>query len=93
MRELTTHVANTKIGKKVKVELIRIGKNKTLTVKLGRLEGNEESFLKGQIDDETKKILGLGFGELTPELRRKENIPSNIAVSYTHLTLPTTLCV
>ena len=25
-----------------------------------------------------KKILGLGFGELTPELRRKENIPSNI---------------
>ena len=78
MRELTTHVANTKIGKKVKVELIRLGKNKTLTVKLGRLEGNEESFLKGQIDDETKKILGLSFGELTPELRRKENIPSNI---------------
>ena len=78
MRELTTNVANTDIGKRVKVELIRLGKAKTVTVKLGRLEGNEESFLKGQIEEESKKILGISFGELTTEIRRKENIPSNI---------------
>ena len=78
MRELTTNVANTDIGKRVKVELIRLGKNKTVTVKLGRLEGNEESFLKGEVEGESKKILGISFGELTAEIRRKENIPSNI---------------
>ena len=78
MRDLTTNVANTEIGKNVRVELLRLGKKKTVTVKLGRLEGNEDSYLEGEIGDESKKILGLRFGELTPEIRRKESIPSNI---------------
>ena len=78
MRELTTNVANTEIGKNVRVELLRLGKKKTVTVKLGRLEGNEDSYIEGEIGDESKKILGLRFGELTPEIRRKESIPSNV---------------
>ncbi len=78
MRELTTNVANTEIGKNVRVELLRLGKKKTVTVKLGRLEGNEDSYLEGEIEGESKKILGLRFGELTPEIRRKESIPSSI---------------
>ncbi len=78
MRDLTTNVANTEIGKKVKVELIRLGKKKTLSVKLGRLEGNEESLITGQTESKSKKIMGIGFVELTPEIRRRESIPSNI---------------
>ena len=46
MRELTTNVANTEIGKKVKVELIRLGKNKTLTVKLEDLKVMKNLSLK-----------------------------------------------
>ena len=41
MRDLTTKVANTDIGKKVKIKLIRFGKEVELKVKIGRLEGNE----------------------------------------------------
>ena len=41
MRDLTTKVANTDIGKKIKIKLIRFGKEVELKVKIGRLEGNE----------------------------------------------------
>jgi serine protease Do len=38
MRELPTIVSSTPIGKKVKVDILRKGKEKTLSVKIGKLE-------------------------------------------------------
>ena len=42
MRELPTIVSSTPIGKKVKVEILRKGKEKTLTAKIGKLEETEQ---------------------------------------------------
>ena len=78
MRDLTTKVANSEIGKKVRIELVRFGKNMNLTVELGRLEGNEDSYIPGNEGKTSQKILGLSFGELTQEIKRKYRVPSNI---------------
>ena len=77
MRDLTTKVANTDIGKKVKIKLIRFGKEVELKVKIGRLEGNENKVnedTSGDID----KILGLGLGDLSDNFRRENRIPQSI---------------
>ena len=77
MRDLTTKVANTDIGKKIKIKLIRFGKEVELKVKIGRLEGNEN-----KINEETfkniDKVLGLGLGDLTENFRRENQIPPTI---------------
>lgn len=78
MRDLTTKVANSEIGRKVRIELVRFGKKMNLTVKLGRLEGNEDSYITGNEGKTSQKILGLSFGELTQEIKRKYRVPSNI---------------
>ncbi|GIS06848.1 MAG: hypothetical protein CM15mP109_16040 [Candidatus Dadabacteria bacterium] len=61
MRDLTTKVANTDIGKKVKIKLIRFGKEVELKVKIGRLEGNENKVNEDPLVID--KILGLGLGD------------------------------
>ena len=78
MRDLTTKVANSEIGRKTRIELVRFGKKINLTVKLGRLEGNEDSYVPGNESKTSQKILGLSFGELTQEIKRKYRVPSNI---------------
>jgi serine protease Do len=78
LRDLTSKVANTNVGKKVKVKVIRFGKIIDLKVKIERLEGNEDA-LKLKSDDEVKKILGLGLGDLTDEFRLENQIPRNIS--------------
>ena len=57
MRDLTTKVANTYIGKNIKIKVIRFGKLIDLKVKIGRLEGNEDT-LKSKSSEEIKRILG-----------------------------------
>ena len=56
MRDLTTKVANTDIGKKVKIKLIRFGKEVELKVKIGRLEGNEN-----KVNEESSRGLFIYF--------------------------------
>ena len=77
MRDLTTKVANTDIGKKVKIKLIRFGKEVELKVKIGRLEGNENK-VNEESSDDIDKILGLGLGDLTENFRRENQIPQSI---------------
>ena len=77
MRDLTTKVANTDIGKNIKIKVIRFGKIIDLKVKIGRLEGNENTEdLKPS--GEIKKILGLGLGDLDDEFRRENQIPPTL---------------
>ena len=77
MRDLTTKVANTDIGKKVKIKLIRFGKEVELKVKIGRLEGNENK-VNEESSGDIDKILGLGLGDLTENFRRENQIPQSI---------------
>jgi len=77
MRDLTTKVANTDIGKKIKIKLIRFGKEVELKVKIGRLEGNENK-INEEASNIIDKILGLGLGDLTENFRRENQIPSSI---------------
>ena len=77
MRDLTTKVANTDIGKNIKIKVIRFGKLIDLKVKIGRLEGNENT-LSTKPSGEIKKILGLGLGDLTDEFRRENQIPQSL---------------
>jgi serine protease Do len=77
MRDLTTKVANTDIGKKIKIKLIRFGREVELKVKIGRLEGNENK-VNEEASNNIDKILGLGLGDLTENFRRENQIPSSI---------------
>jgi serine protease Do len=77
VRDLTTKVANTDIGKNVKIQAIRFGKIIDLKVKIGRLEGNEDT-LKSKPSGEIKEILGLGLGDLTDDFRRENQVPGPI---------------
>ena len=77
MRDLTTKVANTDIGKRIKIRLIRFGKEIELKVKIGRLEGNENK-VNEEIIDDVEKILGLGLGDLSENIRRENQIPPSI---------------
>ena len=77
MRDLTTKVANTDIGKKIKIKLIRFGKEVELKVKIGRLEGNENK-INEEVSNNIDKILGLGLGDLTENFRRENQIPPSI---------------
>ena len=77
MRDLTTKVANTDIGKNIKIKVIRFGKIIDLKVKIGRLEGNESS-LESKPSGNIKKILGLGLSDLTDDFKRENRVPPSL---------------
>ncbi len=64
MNMLPAIVAQTPVGKKVKIEVIRDGKRKKLTVTIGKLDEEGGIASGGRV----KKELGLTVQELTPEL-------------------------
>jgi serine protease Do len=87
MRDLPRIVADTPVGKDVAVTIIRKGKEETKTVKLGRLEDEKQAALTTKKDDAgagvdvkpvIKKALGLDLANLTPELRKKNNIKDKV---------------
>ncbi len=69
MTELPAMVAQTPVGTNARVVVIRKGKEKTLTIKIGRLK--EDMASSGDSEEiETSEDLGLTVQELTPELAR-----------------------
>jgi len=66
MNILPSMVAETPVGKKVEIIIIRKGKEKRLTVKIGELK--EETKTAVAITPEIEKAFGLSVQELTPEL-------------------------
>ena len=71
MNELPLLVGSTSVGKKVKVGVIRDGREKTIEVKLGRLE---EAAAVSAPEEETRMDLGMVVEEISPENSRRYNL-------------------
>ncbi|MGE0233351.1 MAG: Do family serine endopeptidase [Flavobacteriaceae bacterium] len=87
MRSLPRMVANTQIGKDVEVVVLRQGERKTLSVKLGRLEGadlgdSEEDADSGEPapaqPDKGETILGMNLKPLDDRLREQYGIGGEV---------------
>jgi len=85
MRDLPRIVADTPVGKDVRVVVIRKGQEETKTVKLGRLEDSEkreaaltQKDTAPQADSAVKKTLGLNLSGLTADLRKKNSIKDSV---------------
>ena len=66
MTMLPAMVANTEVGTKAKIELMRDGKKMTITVEIGLM--NEEEAALASTETGTSKKLGMTVQELTPKL-------------------------
>jgi serine protease Do len=73
MNELPTMVAETKVGTKAKVTVIRKGKKQVLTVEIGKLDEEKLAQMEGG-DSAVSDKLGMTVQELTPELAKSLNI-------------------
>ena len=84
VRDLTRMVAESAVGKKVEIELIRKGETKVVSVTLGRLEDGEKQMTAngetpGDPDKPAEvKVLGMTIGELTEEARKANGIAEDI---------------
>ncbi len=79
MRELPRAVAETEIGKKVAVRVLRDGKELDLNVELGRLEdGEKQMAAAGGTAAATVTVLGLTASSMTDELRTKFKIDASV---------------
>jgi serine protease Do len=78
MRDLPRAVAETPVGRKVKVQVMRKGKAEFVEVELGRLEEGEKlAAAQGQAsgpDVAQSKVLGMTLGQLTDSLREQYKI-------------------
>ncbi len=78
-------VAETPPYTKVKVKILRKGKQKTLTVKLGKLPENEEDLATSKSSSENKMWLGMKTDDISSSIARKFNIDedeSGVVITY-----------
>jgi serine protease Do len=80
MNTLPRIVAETPIGKKVKVVVIRDGAKKELTVKIGELTEEKEQEMAAEKETEN---LGMVVSELTPEMADRLNVKPDLGVVVT----------
>ncbi|QDL93732.1 DegQ family serine endoprotease [Paroceanicella profunda] len=86
MRDLPRMVADTKVGKAVRVVLFREGKTQTVLVTLGRLEENEvnASMEGGPTGDGAPQpstdaqVLGMTLSAITPDMREQFGLPDDL---------------
>ena len=91
MRDLPRMVADTQIGTKVDVEVLRKGETVTIPVTLGRLEEAEKAALAAgeggegatgdaapEADVEEQSLLGMTLSELTEDLRDKFDLSDDL---------------
>ncbi|NDV00153.1 Do family serine endopeptidase [Pseudoroseicyclus tamaricis] len=71
-RELVNIVGNSAVGEAVDVEVLRNGEMETLSVTLGRREGNVDVMPASQEGEpeapQSEEVMGLDLSEITPEL-------------------------
>jgi len=84
MRDLPRIVADTPVGEEVDVIVLRKGVEKTLRIKIARLDEKVKngSLKVGKVeDDSTKRVddLGLSLSAMTSELRKKYKIGKKVA--------------
>src|SRR4029453_1437020 len=86
LRDLPRVVADTPVGKEVKVTVIRKGKEEVKTVKLGRLEDSDKQLAAAKAapsatpEDKSvvKKALGLDLSNLSDDLRKRYKIKDSV---------------
>ncbi len=76
--DLRLKVAGTAPGTKAKLKVLRDGKEKEFEVTLGSLDGQVASTGGSAWGGETGLLEGLEVEDLTPELRGRYSIPSNV---------------
>lgn len=80
---LTRLVADTPVGKEVKVKLFRKGKETTLNLSVGEYEVGEKANDKSASGKSKKtaesheEILGMKVSPITPQMKEKHRLPSN----------------
>lgn len=72
MSDLPAMVAQTKVGSKADLTILRKGVKQTISVKIGKLD--EELMAGGEGKSQVSEKLGLTLQELTPELAKTMNI-------------------
>ncbi|MBB3808530.1 Do family serine endopeptidase [Pseudochelatococcus contaminans] len=82
-RDLSRSVAATEVGAKVRVTLLREGKQRQATVTLGRLEDSEKSAAATASEEPGKttgtRALGLELSEIDDELRQQYEIAKSVS--------------
>ena len=85
MKDLPRVVAETEIGKRVKVEIWRNGGEKTLDVVVGELKEEKSARTKKALPEKTTdpketkiESLGLALKQISRSMRQKYKIPNNI---------------
>jgi len=70
MKDLPYMVAETPVGKRVQVDVIRKGEKKSVSVEIGQLEEGKES----QAVTQAEPNLGMTVEEITPEIAKRFNL-------------------
>jgi serine protease Do len=73
-RELSTTIANTEVGHKTKVDLVRDGKKKTLMVTLAKRDDDEKTVLASSQGSEE---MGIEVTDLSSDIARRFGIDDN----------------
>jgi serine protease Do len=81
INDLPLIVAATPVGKKVKVEVIRKGRKKVLSVKVARLEDEEER----DAGSETRTDLGMTVQAITPFLAQQLGLSDTSGIVVVHV--------
>jgi len=78
--ELPIWVANTEIGKKAKLVVLRKGKRKTLTLMIDELPENQvaEDKVSSEEKQDIKEVLGMGLEPITDKLRAALKLEENV---------------
>jgi serine protease Do len=76
--QLQVVVSQTAPGSDIKLGILRDGKPETLTVKVGEFKGEKQIAENEGDGSQQHGKLGLGLGDLTPDMRQQLNIPSQV---------------
>jgi serine protease Do len=84
--QLRITVASTDIGKPVDVKIIRDGREKILSVKIGKLSGEKIASAGGEVSPEdVKPLAGLKVSNLTPEIAERYGYEKEDGVVVTEI--------
>jgi serine protease Do len=82
MKDLPRIVADTPIGEKVPVKVLRKGQEVTVTAEVGRLEDGEKlasaQASSGEQNNSAVEVLGMMLSPLTDELRKQYNVDADV---------------
>jgi len=85
MEDLPRIVANTPVGQKLKVLVLRDGKEKTLQVTIGKLQEQEVAQEQAPSGAENLEEFGISAQKLTPEIAEQLGIPEKEGVLITDI--------